>query len=126
MLWIKRGGHRNFHLWWNSFSGNPPYTTLWTGPNGFTSTDEDIYDLIAGNYVLEVTDNGGCSYIETFTITEPDELKFGIILFDPETISCFGANDGTIDITVEGGTLPYVYTWTKNGVPFSNDEIFLI
>ncbi|HLS11025.1 MAG TPA: PKD domain-containing protein [Flavobacteriaceae bacterium] len=104
------------------FSGNPPYVIIWAGPNGYTSTDEDIYNLIAGTYVLEVTDNGGCNYTETFTITEPEELRFGTVLFDPETISCFGANDGTIDITVEGGTLPYVYTWTKDGIPFSNDE----
>ena len=30
-------------------------------------------------------------------------------------ITCNGADDGTIDLTVSGGTSPYVYSWTKTG-----------
>lgn len=104
------------------FPGSPSYSVIWTGPNGFTSTDEDIFNLIAGDYELEITDDGDCVYLEIITVTEPQELAFGSILFDPETISCFGANDGSIDISVEGGTLPYLYSWTRNGLPFSNNE----
>lgn len=104
------------------FPGTPAYNIVWTGPNGFVSTDEDIFNLEGGDYNLEITDDGGCIFLETITVTEPGELAFGNIIFDPETISCFGANDGSIDITVEGGTLPYLYSWTRNGIPFSNDE----
>lgn len=104
------------------FTSGNAYNITWTGPNGYTNTTESIYNLEAGTYVLEIEDDGGCPYSETFTITEPDELVFSTIDFDPETISCFGANDGTIGIDITGGTLPYTYTWTRDGAPFSTDE----
>lgn len=104
------------------FTTGNPYTIDWAGPNGYTSTDEDIFNLEAGIYTLDIIDDGGCPYSETFTITEPDVLTFSFIDFDPETISCFGANDGDISIDVAGGTQPYDYTWTLDGIPFSTDE----
>ncbi len=104
------------------FASGNSYMINWTGPNGFTSSNEDISNLEAGSYTLNIQDDGGCPYSETFTITEPDELVFSSVDFDPETISCFGANDGTIGIDIIGGTLPYVYTWTLDGSPFSTDE----
>ncbi|MEM5566953.1 PKD domain-containing protein [Psychroserpens sp. AS72] len=104
------------------FSTGNPYNISWTGPNAFTSTDEDIFNLAEGTYTLEIIDDGGCPYSETFTITEPDILEFSTVTFDPETISCFGADDGEIGIDVIGGTFPYTYNWTLNGSPFSADE----
>ncbi|MBO3118030.1 PKD domain-containing protein [Winogradskyella sp. DF17] len=104
------------------FTTGDSYLITWNGPNGFTSTDEDIFNLEAGIYTLDVVDNGGCPYSETFTVTEPVELVFSSVDFDPETISCFEANDGEINIDVAGGTPPYNYTWTLNGAAFSTDE----
>jgi len=104
------------------FTIGSDYVISWTGPNGFTSADEDIFNLEIGTYTLEIEDNGGCPYSETFTITEPPEFVFSAVDFDPETISCFGANDGEINIDVAGGVPPYNYTWTLGGVPFSTDE----
>ena len=40
--------------------GNPPYTYDWSGPMGYTSTNEDIGGLIGGTYILNVTDIIGC------------------------------------------------------------------
>ena len=40
--------------------GTPPYSYQWTGPNGFTSTDEDISGMEEGLYTLIVTDANGC------------------------------------------------------------------
>lgn len=104
------------------FTTGNPYQVSWTGPNGFVSSATTISNLEAGTYTLDILDDGGCPYNDTFTITEPDELIFSAVNFDPDTISCFGANDGDISIDVSGGTAPYVYTWTRNGNPFSNDE----
>ncbi|WP_161792620.1 PKD domain-containing protein [Psychroserpens damuponensis] len=104
------------------FSGGNPYNILWTGPNAYTSTDEDLFNLSEGTYTLNIIDDGGCPFSETFTITEPDILEFSAVTFDPETISCFGADDGEISIDIAGGTLPYTYNWTLDGLPFSGNE----
>ncbi|WP_430410672.1 PKD domain-containing protein [Kordia sp.] len=102
------------------FTTGTPYIISWTGPNGFTSSDATISNLEPGNYTLTVQDEGGCPFSETYTITAPNEL---ILTVDTETpISCFGANDGEIAITVSGGTPNYTYSWTRNGVPFSTNE----
>jgi PKD repeat protein len=47
--------------------GTTGYTYSWTGPNGFTSTSEDLTGLAAGTYSVTVTDANGCS--ETFQTT---------------------------------------------------------
>ena len=41
--------------------GTEPYTLEWTGPDGFTSNDEDLTELFAGDYTLSVTDANGCT-----------------------------------------------------------------
>ena len=104
------------------FSTGSPYQISWMGPNGYMSNLEDISNLEPGNYTVDILDDGGCPYNETFTITEPEELIFSAIDFDPETISCFNANDGDIDITITGGTMPYQYNWTKNGLAYATTE----
>ena len=104
------------------FSTGIPYNISWAGPNGFTSNDEDIFNLEAGTYTLDIIDDGGCPYSEIFIITEPDILEFSFVGFNSETISCFGANDGEISIDIAGGTMPYNYSWTLDGLPFSSDE----
>lgn len=104
------------------FSTGNPYQISWTGPNGFTSNDEDIFNLEPGNYTINVLDDGGCPFTGTFTITEPDELVFSTVDFDLETISCFNANDGSIGIEIAGGTMPYFYNWTRNGLAYAATE----
>lgn len=41
--------------------GTPGYTVLWTGPDGFTSTDEDLAGIGPGPYSALVTDLNGCT-----------------------------------------------------------------
>jgi len=41
--------------------GTAPYSYSWVGPNGFTSTSKDIYNLADGLYRLTVTDLNGCT-----------------------------------------------------------------
>ena len=93
--------------------GNP-YLISWTGPNGFTSANANITNLEVGIYILTIEDKGGFSITEEFTITQPDVLS---IMIDIEmNISCFEGNDGAIEVTVSGGTLPYTYNWiTSDG-----------
>ena len=98
--------------------GNPPFTFSWTGPGYFSATTEDISDLIAGNYVVTVTDVNGCSNTMSVTVNQSS------IVIDKvrEHVSCYGGNDGSVDITVSGGTPPYTYSWTGPGYFSANTE----
>lgn len=44
--------------------GVPSYTFDWSGPGGFTSTDEDVSGLVGGTYTVEITDANGCVHVE--------------------------------------------------------------
>lgn len=90
--------------------GVPGYSYLWSGPNGFTSTFEDISGLGLGSYVLEVTDNLGC-----VEIMAPQVVGSPLPLTPLTTqvdIACFGDGDGSIDLTVAGGTPAYSFAWS--------------
>jgi hypothetical protein len=87
--------------------GTEPFIYEWS--NG--STDQDISGLCAGNYVLTVTDNNNCQIITSGTITEPTAIIASATTTE-ETAD--GTNDGTIDLTVNGGTLPYTFLWSNN------------
>jgi uncharacterized protein (DUF2141 family) len=89
--------------------GTPPYSVLWS--NG--STDFAITGLLAGNYSVSVTDDDGCTDLETFSVQDPGVLEIEGMVF---SVSCNGGSDGAIDITVSGGTLPYSYMWSTGEI----------
>mgnify|MGYP003321507050 CR=1 FL=1 len=91
--------------------GTLPYTFAWNGPGGPYNT-EDLSGLAAGSYIVLVTDTNGCTRTETITITEPTTALSSIISPNHLT-SCLIAN-GSVDLTVIGGTLPYTYLWNNN------------
>ncbi|NDB35679.1 MAG: hypothetical protein EB023_10160, partial [Flavobacteriia bacterium] len=90
-----------------------PYTYLWS--NG--AVTQDINSLTAGTYNLTLTDANGCSQPFTTTITQPNNP---IILTESHAnVTCFGLSNGSINLTVTGGTAPYSYVW--NSGPTSQD-----
>ncbi len=85
--------------------GTGPYTYSWsTGSNA-----EDISALSPGNYGVTVTDANGCSVAEVTTVIEPAVLSGAAVASD---ISCNGQTNGSIDLSVSGGTSPYSYNWS--------------
>jgi|GEM_PF-460222 len=110
----------------NVSGATPPYTFAWTGPNGFTSTDEDLTGLSAGTYTMTVTDANGCATTENWTLTAPTPLN--VLAIAPKhngtEISCAGGSDGVIDATVLGGTAPHTFVWTgPNGFSATSEDL---
>ncbi|MCB0430280.1 MAG: gliding motility-associated C-terminal domain-containing protein [Flavobacteriales bacterium] len=85
--------------------GTPGYTYTWS--NGRTT--EDISGLPIGTYTVTVTDNNGCSDVTSAYVSQPTALTAS---GTPTSSSC-GNNDGSIDLTVNGGTSPYTYLWNN-------------
>ena len=91
--------------------GTGNYTYLWS--NG--ETTEDLSDIAAGTYTVTATDENGCSIDITVEITESDEMTISETHSDYSGfgVSCFGYEDGFIDVTVGGGTGNYTYSWSN-------------
>ncbi|MBN2669435.1 MAG: T9SS type A sorting domain-containing protein [Bacteroidales bacterium] len=89
--------------------GTGGYTYNWSGPNGYTSNEEDIYSIAAGTYFVTVSDGVNADAVENYTVTEPFPIEVSsVTLTSP---SCPDLSDGSIDITISGGTMPYNYEW---------------
>ncbi|RKS00581.1 PKD domain-containing protein [Flavobacterium sp. 102] len=102
------------------FTTGTPYVINWTGPNGFTSSAASIGNLAPGTYNVTINDAGGCPFSNSYTITEPTDIV--ITVDDENDITCFGSANGSINLTVSGGTGTYFYTWTHNGNPHATSE----
>lgn len=86
--------------------GTVPYTYLWS--NG--ATNASITGVMAGTYTVTVADNNACTNSSSVTITEPAAISLSATVTD---ITCNGANDGMIDLSVMNGTTPYAYLWSN-------------
>jgi gliding motility-associated-like protein len=94
--------------------GQTPYTFAWTGPSGFTSTQEDLSGLGPGAYSLTVTDANSCamSFADIATIMEPSSVVATYV--SHVDVLCNGDASGSIEIDVSGGIAPYAYAWTNS------------
>ncbi|MEM1215531.1 MAG: cohesin domain-containing protein, partial [Bacteroidota bacterium] len=81
----------------------------WTGPDMFTSANEDISNLQPGTYTVVVTDPAGCTEVVNLDIIPGDIVINAIVT---EQVSCVGDTDGCVDLSVGGGLLPYTITIT--------------
>ncbi len=124
----------------NITSGNSPYTIqIIDLDNGGASNETNFnvvdptktyYNLLPGNYTINVTDANGCLTTDTpITINNPDELTADLLGILPASCTSIDPNDygfqfinypttlGTIEFSADGGT-----TWTgDNSIPGTTD-----
>jgi gliding motility-associated-like protein len=86
--------------------GTATYNYSWS--NG--STTQDISQLSAGSYNVTITDINGCTSTNGATITQPSAITLSTV---PSNVSCFGGNNGTANLNINGGTNPYSYNWSN-------------
>ncbi|MBL4651301.1 MAG: gliding motility-associated C-terminal domain-containing protein, partial [Flavobacteriales bacterium] len=88
--------------------GVAPYFYQWNACAGFQSTS--FADNICGDCapaVVTITDNNSCTVTASVTISEPQALSVTSVAVQPHC----GFSDGSICLTISGGTNPYVPTW---------------
>ncbi len=105
-------GATNGSITLNTSGGTTPYTYSWQ-PGGITT--QNLSNVGAGSYTYVVTDANGCSSSSTVVLTAPPALASPVALsnYNGRNISCNGTTDGSIDLTVSGGTAPYAYSWSN-------------
>ena len=84
----------------NTTGGTPTYTEDWGGENPNA--------LAAGTYSVTVTDNNGCTHVESVTVTEPTAISVTSSVVAP---TCNGDSDGSATLTITGGTPTYTENW---------------
>jgi gliding motility-associated-like protein len=98
--------------------GNPPFTYQWTGPNGFTSQQQDISGLLnTGDYCVAISDVTGCRTLRCETVYEV--LRFANVNIQN---ACSGESYGSISVDMAGGRSPYTFNWSTgvSGTPSLN------
>lgn len=76
-------------------------------PGNVTNQTGNFINLAAGIYTIIAADQVGCSITTTVTVTQPLALAIANVASTPP--SCIPGNDGSITITVTGGTPVYNY-----------------
>ena len=72
---------------------------------------QDIDTLTAGTYVLSIYDGNGCFVQQTYQVTQ--SLSPLVLTSTQTPAGCYGGTNGSVNLTVSGGTGPYTYLWNN-------------
>ncbi|MGD9494202.1 MAG: gliding motility-associated C-terminal domain-containing protein [Bacteroidales bacterium] len=91
--------------------GTTPYYIRWDDTDYLMQNNgHKIENLYSGYYQIIVTDANGCKSAQTLFVNQPDSIHSSAI---EGITSCWGGNDGTIDLSASGGTAPYGFIWSN-------------
>jgi len=84
--------------------GLSPLTWSWSGPNGFSTSSENVIELASGSYILNIFDADGCSNAFNFDVTSSPQIIY------TASINYSSSTSTTLDINnLTGGIPPYSY-----------------
>jgi hypothetical protein len=84
------------------------FTSQWTGPDGFSSGENWIYNLGPGTYEVVVESACGTVFEESYTISQPAGWNVNFDVIQP---SCPNSENGELEVIVSGATAPYNFNW---------------
>lgn len=90
--------------------GTTPYRYDWSPLGG---DGPEVSDLPAGRYSLTVTDFRGCRQTALPVVINEQAPTVNLVM--QGHISCYGGNDGALEIAVSGGKEPYRIEWRPDG-----------
>lgn len=89
--------------------GSESFSYLWS--NG--STTNLINNIAAGTYSVTITDNNSAQeeVVSGLMVTEPESIGSQIVILNETD----GLDNGSVTLSVTGGTPPYAYIWDDQG-----------
>ena len=100
-------------------TGTAPYTYLWS--NG--ETGSSVTNLTQGTWSVTITDSEGCFKTTDFTVGLSD--IFGVVSTTSTNVNCLQC-DGTMTVTISGGTSPYNYLGSNGQSSTTNNQSFTL
>ncbi|HLP20866.1 MAG TPA: SprB repeat-containing protein, partial [Chitinophagales bacterium] len=88
----------------NASGGTPGYSYTWS--NGAPAVSNPT-NLAAGQYNLTLSDGNNCLRYDSVVLTQPTSALTATT--SHQDVKCNGGSDGTLTITVGGGTPPYSF-----------------
>jgi gliding motility-associated-like protein len=99
-----------------AIGGTGLFQYMWNDPAQQDSAH--AVNLYAGTYSVTAIDHNGCTASTNVTLVAPPPVVVDTITVID--VSCNGAADGSILLSVTGGTYPYTYTWPQ--LPLESDS----
>ncbi len=84
--------------------GTKPYSIVWNN----AATDSTITGLVAGMYSATITDDNGCSVVDSFWVNQPDSIR---LLLDTSIVASCGQANGSATVSVSGGSGAFTLIW---------------
>ncbi|MEJ5267097.1 MAG: gliding motility-associated C-terminal domain-containing protein [Bacteroidales bacterium] len=109
-------GYSNGALQVNVANTVNPVSYYWN--NGINSPFNN--NLASGIYNVTVTDGWGCQGTSSFDLQDPQPIIISETLNHP---SCNGNPDGSISLSISGGTLPYSFMWNTGSTSSSINNL---
>lgn len=85
-------------------SGTKQYTLF---PTATTNSSGSFSNLTAGTYTMQVSDAHACTLSTLVVINQPNALTWTSATAD--SVSCYGGNNGSLQVNLSGGTASYLY-----------------
>ncbi len=107
--------------------GIAPYTFEWrlAGSMEVISTEEDLSQLVAGEYTVTITDATGARLVRTYTVGTAIGFSLSTSIasnFNGFGVSCQGERDGRLVVQISGlGT--YTYEWFRGDMLVGIDSV---
>ena len=100
-------------------------TFEWTGPDPDLVFGDSIQGTIGsgklsgGTYQVHIVDHFGCEQTAQFSLLEPTPIRLAVDSIrelNGWNITCYGDNDGFIDISSSGGIMGHDYAWSTGSM----------
>lgn len=105
-------GYTDGSLTLNVTQGTSPYTYSFN--NGEFQSSNTLDRIGATNHTFVVRDNNGCQKGGNINVPSNPLITGTITVQNP--VSCNGSADGVLNLTPNGGVLPYTYAWSNGSL----------
>lgn len=99
--------------------GLPPYSYSWNSTP--VQTTQTALNLPSGTFTVNVTDSKGCTKTGSVTIAELSAMTVSSSVSDA---SCPDSNDGSVTLTITGGTAPYTIFWSDGAATLTRNNLY--